>query len=194
MAASEVINGDPDRRPLSPTQRRTVTAALELFARNGVGGTSLQMIADDLGVTKAAVYHQFRTKDEIALAAAESELARLVPLLDAAEAEPSAKRAREVLLAGMVDLAVERRLTVGSILRDPLIVGFFTDHAGLREIMVRMRRILSPAGGPETRVRPALLVAAISGAVLHPFINDIDDRVLREELLRMGRRYLGMPA
>ena len=193
MPASEVINEDPERRPLSPAQRRTVVTALELFARNGVGGTSLQMIADDLGVTKAAVYHQFRTKDEIALAAAESELARLLPLLDAAEAEPSAKRAREVLLAGMVDLAVDGRLTVGSILRDPLIVGFFTEHEGLREIMARMRRILSPAGGPEARVRPALLVAAISGAVLHPFMNDIDDRVLREELLRMGRRYLGMP-
>jgi AcrR family transcriptional regulator len=193
VPASEVINEDPERRPLSPAQRRTVVTALELFARNGVGGTSLQMIADDLGVTKAAVYHQFRTKDEIALAAAESELARLLPLLDAAEAEPSAKRAREVLLAGMVDLAVDGRLTVGSILRDPLIVGFFTEHEGLREIMARMRRILSPAGGPEARVRPALLVAAISGAVLHPFMNDIDDRVLREELLRMGRRYLGMP-
>ena len=40
-------------------------AALELFARNGVGGTSLRMIADELGVTKAAVYHQYNTKDEI---------------------------------------------------------------------------------------------------------------------------------
>ena len=194
MAASEVINEHPARKPLSPAQRRTVVTALELFARNGVGGTSLQMIADELGVTKAAVYHQFRTKDEIALAAAESELARLLPLLDAAEAEPSGKRSREVLLAGMVDLAVDGRLTVGSILRDPLVVGFFTEHEGLREIMVRMRRILTPAGGPEARVRPALLVAAISGAVLHPFMSDVDDQVLREELLRLGRRYLGMPA
>ena len=49
-------------------QRRTIDVALELFADHGVGGTSLQMIADALGVTKAAVYHQFRTKDEIVLA------------------------------------------------------------------------------------------------------------------------------
>ena len=32
------------------------------------------MIADAIGVTKAAVYHQYRTKDEIILAAAEDEL------------------------------------------------------------------------------------------------------------------------
>ena len=54
----------------STAQARIISAALELFAQNGVGGTSLQMIADAIGVTKAAVYHQYNTKDEIVLAAA----------------------------------------------------------------------------------------------------------------------------
>ena len=58
----------------SAAQARIISAALELFAQNGVGGTSLQMIADAIGVTKAAVYHQYNTKDEIVLAAAEAEL------------------------------------------------------------------------------------------------------------------------
>src|SRR5215216_3806867 len=57
----------------SPTQLRTVRVALELFAIHGVGGTSLQMIADALGVTKAAVYHQFPAKDSIVIAAIEVE-------------------------------------------------------------------------------------------------------------------------
>ena len=52
-------------------QHRVLDAALSLIADNGVGGTSLQMIADAVGVTKAAVYHQFKTKDEIVLAVAE---------------------------------------------------------------------------------------------------------------------------
>jgi len=78
----------------SPARDRVVAAALDLFAEYGVSGTSLQMIADRMGVTKAAVYHQFRTKDEIVLAAAESELAQLLPVLDAAEAEPTARKAR----------------------------------------------------------------------------------------------------
>ena len=45
------------------------------------------MIADAIGVTKAAVYHQFKTKDEIVVAAVEVELAKLEAALDAAEAE-----------------------------------------------------------------------------------------------------------
>ena len=71
-------------RPPTPSaaQARIITAAVELFAQHGVGGTSLQMIADEIGVTKAAVYHQYNTKDEIVLAAAEAELARLEAVID----------------------------------------------------------------------------------------------------------------
>jgi AcrR family transcriptional regulator len=42
----------------SPAKSRIASAATALFAEHGVGGTSLQMIADAIGVTKAAVYHQ----------------------------------------------------------------------------------------------------------------------------------------
>ena len=193
-AAASEMSRRPGRRPLSPTQLRTLDVALELFAVHGVGGTSLQMIADALGVTKAAVYHQFRPRTR-------SRSPQRSPNWRGwcrCSTRPRQSRRPSAhgrsCWRGWSTSPSTRRRTVGSILRDPLIVGFFTDHEGLREIMVRTRRILSPAGGPENRVRPALLVAALSGAVLHPFINDIDDRVLREELLRMGRRYLGMPA
>lgn len=62
---------------------RTLKAAMELFASYGVGATSYQMIADALGVTKGAVYHQFKTKNEIIIAVAEMELARLEDALEA---------------------------------------------------------------------------------------------------------------
>ena len=179
---------------LSAAQTRVITAALDLFARHGVGGTSLQMIADEIGVTKAAVYHQYKTKDEIVLAAAEAELARLQAVIDAAEAEPSRKRARDALVTGIVDLAVDRRRTTSTILSDPVIVGFFAEHETFRDVMVRLRRLLiGDDAGPEARVRTAMLIAAISGAVMHPFVVDLDDDMLRAELLRLARRFLGQP-
>ncbi len=61
----------------SAAQHRILDAALKLIAEHGVGGTSLQMIADEVGVTKAAVYHQFKTKEEIVIALTERELGRL---------------------------------------------------------------------------------------------------------------------
>ncbi|TMM20324.1 MAG: TetR/AcrR family transcriptional regulator [Actinobacteria bacterium] len=194
MSPSEVADA-PDAGSIEPTaaKARIIRAALDLFARHGVGGTSLQMIADEIGVTKAAVYHQYKTKDEIVLAAAEDELARLQAIIDAAETEPSRKRAPDMLVTGIVDLAVDRRRTVSTILSDPVIADFFAEHETFHEVMHRLRRVLiDDDAGPEAGVRTAILLAAISGAVMHPFVVDLDDDKLRAELLRLARRFLGL--
>jgi AcrR family transcriptional regulator len=190
--STDVGAGTPRAVP-SAAQARIIAAALGLFARNGVGGTSLQMIADEIGVTKAAVYHQYNAKDEIVLAAAEAELARLAAVIDAAEAQRPGKRARDALVAGMVELAIEGRRTVGTILNDPLIVGFFAEHEQFHDVMHRLSRLLvGERAGPEGRVQVAMLLAAISGAVIHPMVVGLDDETLRAQLLRLARRFLGL--
>ena len=68
-------------------QTRVLDAALKLISEHGVSGTSLQMIADEMGVTKAAVYRQFKTKEEIVIAITEREMSKLEDVLEAAEAE-----------------------------------------------------------------------------------------------------------
>ena len=136
----------------SNAQARIISAALELFAEKGVGGTSLQMIADAIGVTKAAVYHQYNTKDEIVLAAAQAELERVDAVVRAAESERTQVKARKTLVAGMIDLAVAHRRTVSTVLNDPVIVRFFAEHESFRPVMDRMSRILVGDGtGHEAR-------------------------------------------
>src|SRR5262245_44261721 len=99
--------------PAVPTvaQRRVIDAALVLFAEHGISGTSLQMIAGSLGVTKAAVYHQYNTKDAIVLAVAQVVLARLEAAVTAAEAERSRPRKRAMLVTAMIDRAGEQPRT-----------------------------------------------------------------------------------
>src|SRR6266700_5080217 len=63
-AESVAVVSEQGAVPLTPAKARIIAAASGLFAEHGVGGTSLQMIADAIGVTKAAVYHQFKAKDE----------------------------------------------------------------------------------------------------------------------------------
>jgi AcrR family transcriptional regulator len=175
----------------SAAQARIISAALDLFAQHGVGGTSLQMIADAIGVTKAAVYHQYNTKDEIVLAAAEAELQRVEAIVRAAEAETSRPQARRTLITGMVDLAVAHRRTASSILYDPVIVRFFAEHESFRPVMDRMSRVLVGDDlGQEGRVSTAMLTAAISGTVMHPLVTGLDDEVLRPQLLRLAQRLL----
>ena len=175
----------------SAAQARIISAALELFACNGVGGTSLQMIADAIGVTKAAVYHQYNTKDEIVLAAARAELEMVDAVVRAAEAKPTRAEARKTMITGMVDLAVAHRRTASVVLNDPLIVRFFAEQESFRPVMDRMSRVLmGDSTGHETRVSTAMLTAAISGTVIHPLVAGLDDEELRSQLQRLAERLL----
>lgn len=152
------------------------------------------MIADEIGVTKAAVYHQYPTKDEIVLAAAEAELAMLEDVVTRAEAERSARKSRAAAIAGIVDLSIARRHTAGTILGDPVVVGFFGGHKQFRQVMHRLRDLLmGDDSSPEATLRMVMLIAAISGAVSSPLVVDFDDETLRAELLRLARRFLGLP-
>lgn len=176
---------------MSAARARVISAALELFASHGVGGTSLQMIADRLGVTKAAIYHQYRTRDEIVLAVAEAELARMEATIDDAEEEPTWARARERLLNNMVCLAVQRRRTMRAVLMDPGIVRFAPRTTSFQRVMGRMNRLLMGSEpGPDAAVRTAALIAMISGAAVHPLVADLDNDTLQAQLLPLAKRFL----
>lgn len=54
---------------------RAVSAALRLFAAQGFDATSVQAVADEVGVTKQAVLHHFPSKDHLRQAVLESILA-----------------------------------------------------------------------------------------------------------------------
>ena len=47
------------------TKERILDEALKLFAQSGYMGTSMNDIADRLGVTKAALYKHYKSKQEI---------------------------------------------------------------------------------------------------------------------------------
>jgi AcrR family transcriptional regulator len=187
VATGAATRLQPER--YSAAQRRTTTAALDLFAEHGVSGTSLQMIADALGVTKAAVYHQFRTKEAIVVAVAEVELAALEAAVDVAEAEPSRHEARQVLLTEVIDLAISRRRWVNALQGDPVMIRLLGSHPPFVELMTRVYALLldeEPDVG--TQVRTAIISGAIGAAIVHPLVADLPDDVLRTELLAATRR------
>ena len=175
----------------TPPQTRIIDAALVLFAERGISGTSLQMIADAIGVTKAAIYHQYNTKDQIVLAVAEVVLTGLEAALTRAEAERSRSRARAVLIDGMIDLAVEQRRMASVLQRDPVMLRFLDEHAPFRRVMQRVNRLLmGDAADSRARVLAATLAAAIAGAVIHPLVLDLDDESLRSHLVKQVRKLL----
>lgn len=176
-------------------QTRVLDAALTLIAEHGVSGTSLQMIADAMGVTKAAVYRQFKTKEEIVIAITERELSKLEDALDSAEEEGNSLRAREILLDRMIDQAIERRGMVSVLQFDPVIIRLQAGHVPFQRFIERLyAALLGTEPGVEARVHAALLSSAISVAVMHPLIADLEPETLRAQLIQMSRRMLDLPA
>jgi AcrR family transcriptional regulator len=176
----------------SAARTRVLDAALDLFAQHGVSGTSLQMIADAVGVTKAAVYHQFRTKEQIVLAVTERELFRLGPALETAEAHDDGLEARDALLVSMVEMAVRDRRLVRTLQFDPVVVRLLAEHEPLQRFMQRLYNVLLSDAGLDGRIEAAMFSGAISSAVMHPLVADIDDDTLLDRVTELSRRLLGL--
>jgi AcrR family transcriptional regulator len=56
----------PDAK--SDTRQRILDVALDLFTEQGYDGTSLRQIAEQLSITKAAIYYYFESKEDILMA------------------------------------------------------------------------------------------------------------------------------
>ncbi|MGH3553236.1 MAG: TetR/AcrR family transcriptional regulator [Mycobacterium sp.] len=94
-------------RPRSDTRERIQDVARELFAQQGVQRTSLQDIADKLGITKPALYYHFTSRDELIRSI-------LVPLIEegdrfVAGQESRANTGARELLEGYFDFHYRHR-------------------------------------------------------------------------------------
>jgi AcrR family transcriptional regulator len=194
VGSAEPPRADRDLRFVqhSAARTRVLDAALDLFAQHGVSGTSLKMIADAVGITKAAIYHQFRTKSNIVLAVTERELGRLAPALEEAEAHGDQLQARDELLVRVIDMAVRDRRLVRTLQFDPVVVRLLAEHEPFQRLMERLYRVLLGDTGDDGRIEGAMLSGAISSAVMHPLVGDIDDDTLRTKLTDMSRRLLDL--
>ena len=94
-------------RPPSETRQRIQQVAKELFVAKGVQSTSLQDIADRLGITKPALYYHFASREELVRSIVQ-------PLFDDGErfiAQHEATRSGDprVLLEGYFDFHYRHR-------------------------------------------------------------------------------------
>jgi AcrR family transcriptional regulator len=168
-----------------------MNAALELFAEHGVSGTSLQMIADHLGVTKAAIYYQFKAKEDIVLAVLEPAFARMRDFIATAEAASSPDEAAETTMECLVDLMIDHRQVVAALSRDPEVERIVASHAEFRSLTERLGQLLvGPSPDPRRLVAVSVLGAGLAYVGMDPRLADLDDAVLRDELMRLNRMLL----
>ncbi|OBG45355.1 TetR/AcrR family transcriptional regulator [Mycolicibacterium fortuitum] len=181
--------------PRGFARERVLEAALSLFAEHGVNGTSLQMIADRLGVSKAAVYYQFHSKDEIALAVIQPVFDDMMRLVRIAEAMSTPDARREAAISGMVEMAVRHRRVTAVFHGDPVIDALVQSRAELQDTIERLTLILlGPDPDAASRICMSVLASGIYGSATDPALNDVTDEELHRVLLDCAQRLLRAPA
>lgn len=131
------------------TKHRIQEAARALFAEKGVHRTSLQEIADRLGITKPALYYHFRSREDLVRSIVQPIIDEGEAFVRAQEAAPSGPRA---LLEGYFDFHYRHRNQMILILTEyntltelDLIDTVLTWRGRLAELLVGKRAGLAAA-------------------------------------------------
>jgi AcrR family transcriptional regulator len=144
--------------------RRIAQLALDRFRVGGFVGTSIADLAGALGVSKAAIYYHYRSKDTL--------LHRLVdPLLDAIDAciggHNQPPRTARQLLGAYLAVLLAHRDVVPLIATDVAVLNHPSIGPRLRAQNHQLQSLLT---GPDTSVSARLRAEAALGAIWRPLI------------------------
>ncbi|MEX5636148.1 TetR/AcrR family transcriptional regulator [Parafrankia sp. FMc2] len=135
------------------TRTRILTAAVELFVERGYAGTSVRDISERLGVTKAALYYHFSSKEMILdalISPFESGFAQLVELARCDPPPPP-----QTILTALVRLLAETGVVLCAFANDPSVLHH---RIGKDDILSQQEAIIGALAGP--RPTPARLLRA----------------------------------
>lgn len=181
-------------KPLSPrgtARERVLQATLDLFSEHGVSGTSLQMIADDIGVTRAAVYYQFHSKREIVLALIRPVFDDINRLLKIVKAMASADAKCEVAINGFIELTIRHRRIAALFNGDREVCTIARVHPAFRDTFGQFKLALAVDNRDvRSRVSFAMVTSGIIGAVADQRLRDVSDAELHSVLSKYSRLLL----
>jgi AcrR family transcriptional regulator len=183
------LNDTGDSRR-TDTRDRILIVALRLFAEHGIARTSLREIAEELGVTKAALYFHYKTKEDIVTGILRGYLDGLHGLIDSYEQEKPSLDGREQVLRRFSELQSHWGADLTRLIRQN-----YTEVINLpagAEIKDAHHRLVGVLAGPAPTVldqtRAVASVAALQSVAL-PF-EGVDEPARREAALTVAYEIL----
>jgi AcrR family transcriptional regulator len=173
------------------TRDEILRTARQLFAEHGYDGTSLQQIADTMGVTKANVYYYFRTKEALLQALLEPFLGALHELVDRAEQISDVQERRMFLIEGRISTVVATYRTLGPLnLGDPGMRRSIETTRAIDDLAQRgLRLVFGDSPSPDEIASYWILndLAPVLRRLAH-----LPDKELQETLVLLTIRTLGV--
>jgi len=178
-------------RPRGAGRAQLHETALRLFARDGVEGTSLQAIADDMGVTKAAVYYHYRSKDDLVLGVLAPLFTELDAIVDRAAAHRSRPARLDEFLTGIVGLIVDNHARFSVLVGDLYVARLMETHHDLTGWWARIAgEIIGPGADPLTPTALMIFLSGMTKPLTSPPVAGLDTGTQRAQLIECGRRIL----
>jgi AcrR family transcriptional regulator len=87
-----------EQRRRGDTRERIQAVAVRMFAQRGYDNTSLREIAEELGVTKAALYYHFKTKEDLATSLVTDMMEKVDAIITWAEERPATPDTRHEIV------------------------------------------------------------------------------------------------
>jgi len=174
------------------TRQRLLDVAIALIGRHGFAGTSLQMIADQLGFTKAAIYYHFRTRDELLLALMEPILQQIRDVVETAESQRTPRTQMAAMVHGFAGVVAKNRSFAAVVVFDPSVHRVLQMQPEWGDLIARQLTLLTQLdSGPTGIIKATALMTGFAGAATGAPL-DVDEQVLVGELSEIGRRMMGL--
>lgn len=148
----------------SDTRGKIQDVALRMFIANGYEATSLREIAEDVGVTKAALYYHFKTKDEIVSSLIDDRIAVLEELLAWGRTLPHTRDGRVEFIRRYADelRAPRHRDTMQFLERNQTALREHPSSTQMRDTMISIIGLLTDREAPlTTQLKCALAIFAV---------------------------------
>jgi AcrR family transcriptional regulator len=176
-AATEGAQGAHGKR--GDTRARIQQIALELFSEQGYDATSLREIAERLGVTKAALYYHFKSKEDIVSSFTEDYFGQLDELVSWAGKQPRTTATALDVLDRYIGIVMESREVFRFMERNQAMLHSSESGSGggsgsgseggkhhrLEQFRPRMNALVEAVTGPDAPARVRVRVTAAFFAV-----------------------------
>jgi AcrR family transcriptional regulator len=160
------------------TRTRIQRVGLRLFTEHGYEATSLREIAEELGVTKAALYYHFRSKDEIIKSLVEDRLAKVDELIAWARTQPRGVEMRREVVRRYAELLREfdHKALMQFFERNQSSMAQHPAGSQLREQMFQLLDLLNDPDTPLTmQIRRSMAIFAMHAGVFALRDREVDE-------------------
>lgn len=155
---------------VADTRERILQLALELFSRHGYEGTSIRDIAEQMGITKAAVYYHFPSKESLLAGVLTPAMTRVRQVLAEAGKVTTAGQRRK-LVTGIVDVVGDAGPQIVVLLSDPAVGAHLRELTGNSPLPQQVAEALigtppaDPAEAARARIRAACAIGCLPAGV-----------------------------